>query len=142
MERLGSLLESSESVVETLREKIESGSPFESDVQGFVGGTANILKAVEMINRRKESELKLVMQHQLLLQREELKHKNALELAEKRNAGKVANKVEMSGNVFIGSQQEILKNVKEAMKDMEIIDAEVVEPKNPDPSILEGSGSE
>lgn len=111
-ERVSDLLDMTTGVAETLRDKIESGSPFESDVLGFGQATTSLSKGLEFLSKRKEAEFKLKMAHELQMEREKVKHQNALELQEKRNEAKAIgsnNNITQNNYIAAGSRDEVMR---------------------------------
>ena len=118
-EKVAVLSEMATEVAKTMQEKLESGSPFETDVQAFIGAVNAMGKAIDIMNSKVEPEKKILLTHQLQKEREDIKHKHALELQTLRNEAKSIgnnNKITQNNYLAVGSQEEITKALNENRK--------------------------
>ena len=106
-------------VAEVMQEKIESGTPFESDIQAFIGAVTAMGKSIDIMNSKVEPEKKLLLTHELQKEREEIKHKHALELQALRNEAKSIgnnNNITQNNYLTVGDREEVIKALNENRK--------------------------
>lgn len=118
-EKIAILSDMATKVAEVMQEKIETGSPFEADVQAFIGAVNAMAKSIDIMNSKVEPEKKLLLTHELQKEREEIKHKNALELQALRNEAKSIgnnNNITQNNYLTVGDREEVIKALNENRK--------------------------
>lgn len=130
MSGVAMLLDSCNEVAHNLKNRIKSGDNYEGTMMGFAQATDNTLKALKVLETRRNIRIKAE------LKKEELgiQQKNRLEIEDKKNEGKAMSNVKnlTQNNTFVGSPMDFFDKMKK-LESGEIIE----EVKNDDDQTLD-----
>mgnify|MGYP001016844960 CR=1 FL=1 len=111
-ENVSHLLDLATGVAEVMKEKIDTGTPFAADVQAFAAAMNSLGKGIDVMSNKIEPEKKMMLAHKLKLEADAIKHKNALELQDKKNEAKSLgsnNNITQNNYLAVGSNEEIMQ---------------------------------